>query len=192
MTDDLPDAVIEFREMEFSIWLSGSGVSRLQLPDVAGYMQTCRSLPPAVRIDIKKKKTAEAAGRILESAVAFLEDVMRGKPPREVPPVDLTSTGRFTRDVLGVVALIPWGETRSYCWVASCLEKPGAARAVGNAVARNPVPLLVPCHRVVRSNGETGGWSGPPGWKEVLLRLEEGLRPGGPTGRRAQVSERTK
>lgn len=179
MIENEPDVVIEIHEMEFDLWLSGAGITRLELPDVGQYMERCRSLPAAVRIDIKKESTAPA-GRILESAAVFLEDLMSGKAPREAPPADLEGVGRFARDALRVVALIPWGETRSYSWVASCLEKPAAARAVGNAVARNPVPLLVPCHRVVRSDGGTGGWSGPTGWKEVLLQLE--ARDGRPVG----------
>jgi methylated-DNA-[protein]-cysteine S-methyltransferase len=50
--------------------------------------------------------------------------------------------------------------------------RPGAARAVGGAVGRNPVALAIPCHRVLRSDGRIGGWSGWPGWKEWLLDLE--------------------
>lgn len=175
-----PDAVIKLCDMEFRVWLSGGGITRLELPGVGQYMETCRNLPAAVRIDIRKE-TAAPAERIVESAAVFLEDFLTGKPPRETPPADLESASHFTGDVLRAVEEIPWGETRSYAWVASYLEKPAAARAVGSAVARNPVPLLVPCHRVVRSDGGTGGWSGAPGWKEVLLQLEAGL--GRPAGR---------
>jgi methylated-DNA-[protein]-cysteine S-methyltransferase len=74
--------------------------------------------------------------------------------------------------VLEVVYRIPWGAVSSYGQVASMAGRPGAARAVGGAVGRNPVVLAIPCHRVLRSDGRIGGWSGWPGWKEWLLDLE--------------------
>jgi len=68
--------------------------------------------------------------------------------------------------------LIPYGETRSYTWVAEQLGKAGAVRAVGQALARNPLPIIVPCHRVVAKDGKLGGYSGGVEKKDYLLRLE--------------------
>lgn len=78
----------------------------------------------------------------------------------------------FTRQVLEVVYRIPWGTVSSYGQVAAMAGRPGAARAAGGAVGRNPVALVIPCHRVLTSDGRIGGWSGRPGWKEWLLDLE--------------------
>ncbi len=87
-------------------------------------------------------------------------------------PLDLSGHTPFRRQVWEVTQRIPYGETRSYAWVARQLGKPRAARAVGQALGANPVPMLVPCHRVVGSDGSLGGYTGGPGWKERLLRLE--------------------
>jgi methylated-DNA-[protein]-cysteine S-methyltransferase len=69
--------------------------------------------------------------------------------------------------------MIPYGETRSYGWVADKLDLPKAARGVGQALARNPLPIVIPCHRVISGNGSLGGFSGGVEIKELLLRLEE-------------------
>ncbi len=80
----------------------------------------------------------------------------------------------FQRVVLQAVAAIPYGETRAYGQIAAAIGRPKAARAVGRAVATNPMPIVVPCHRVVGSNGALHGYSGPGGLatKARLLALE--------------------
>ena len=99
--------------------------------------------------------------------------------------VDLTTTrvnwelvSPFQGDVLKTACTIPYGQVRSYGWVAKVLNKPGASRAVGGALRRNPVPLIVPCHRVIQSNGLLGGFSGLMNnvQKEKLLALEGFLK----------------
>lgn len=88
-------------------------------------------------------------------------------------PLDLTAVTPFRRRVLEQATTIPRGEVRSYGWLARHVGKPGAARAVGSAMATNPVPLIVPCHRVVRSDGHIGAYSlGGPDNKWRLLRHE--------------------
>ena len=67
---------------------------------------------------------------------------------------------------------IPRGEVRSYSWLDRRIGKPGAARAVGNALSTNPFPLIIPCHRAVRSNGRIGGFQGGPTMKRELLEME--------------------
>ena len=74
--------------------------------------------------------------------------------------------------VYNVVKTIPRGEVRSYGWVADQIGQPGAARAVGNALNRNPYPIIIPCHRVVGKNS-LGGYSGGVALKIKLLKLEE-------------------
>ncbi len=86
-------------------------------------------------------------------------------------PVDLRGVTPFQADVLRVTAAIPRGEVRPYAWLAREVARPSAVRAAGSAVARNPVPLMIPCHRVVRSDGHMGNYS--LGGPEVKLRLLE-------------------
>lgn len=94
-------------------------------------------------------------------------------------PVDLDDFPPFTREVLCVVRRIPAGETRSYEAVAREAGRPKAVRAVGQALRENPMPLIIPCHRVIASSGGLGGFSGPggPESKRRLLALEGVVSP---------------
>lgn len=92
-------------------------------------------------------------------------------------PVDLRSVTPFQRKVLETTASIPPGEVRSYGWVAKEMGRPGATRAVGSALNRNPVPVIVPCHRVARSDGALGEYAFGPDMKRDLLAAE-GIDPG--------------
>ena len=87
-------------------------------------------------------------------------------------PLDLSPSTPFQRRVLEVVSGIPRGEVRPYVWVAREAGSPGASRAVGNVMANNPVPLLVPCHRVVKNDGRTGNYAFGADEKVGLLELE--------------------
>ncbi len=85
---------------------------------------------------------------------------------------DIAHLGDFTRRVLNEVSRIPFGAVRSYREIGMRLGYPMAARAVGQAVGRNPIPIVIPCHRVVTSSGGLGGFSMGLGLKERLLALE--------------------
>jgi len=85
---------------------------------------------------------------------------------------DLQGVPAFGRQVLLKALEIPWGEVRPYAWLAREIGRPGAARAVGQALGRNPVPVLIPCHRAVRSDGGLGGYAFGLALKERLLALE--------------------
>ncbi|HEX6946770.1 MAG TPA: methylated-DNA--[protein]-cysteine S-methyltransferase [Acidimicrobiia bacterium] len=99
------------------------------------------------------------------------EALEAGRPGKV--PVDLRSVTPFQERVLRVTAGIPRGEVRPYSWLAKEVGKPSAVRAAGSAVARNPVPLMIPCHRVVRADGRIGNYSlGNPENKVVLLSHE--------------------
>lgn len=91
-------------------------------------------------------------------------------------PLDLSEATPFQQRVLGVVQGIPRGEVRPYAWVASEAGSPRASRAVGTVMANNPVPLLIPCHRVVRNDGTTGDYAFGASVKAGLLE-EEGVSP---------------
>ncbi len=86
-------------------------------------------------------------------------------------PLDLVGTP-FQLAVWAAVSGIRRGETRSYGWVAASVGRPGAARAVGRAMSTNPIPLMVPCHRVIASGGGIGGYGGGLDAKRALLRAE--------------------
>lgn len=93
--------------------------------------------------------------------------------------LDLGHATAFLRAVWEATRRIPRGETRSYSWVAEHVGKPRALRAVGQAMARNPVPIVVPCHRVVSKDGGLGGFGGGLEMKRRLLELEaRGGKPG--------------
>jgi O-6-methylguanine DNA methyltransferase len=79
----------------------------------------------------------------------------------------------FQRAVWAACMEIPEGETRSYKWIAERIGKPGAARAVGSALGKNPFAPVVPCHRVIKSDGSPGGFSGPGGLKTKLRLLKK-------------------
>jgi methylated-DNA-[protein]-cysteine S-methyltransferase len=87
-------------------------------------------------------------------------------------PLDLRLSKGFRRSVLAHLQQIPYGATESYAQVAAAAGSPGAVRAAGTACATNPVPIVVPCHRVVRSDGSSGGYAGGPDAKRSLLTLE--------------------
>jgi methylated-DNA-[protein]-cysteine S-methyltransferase len=87
-------------------------------------------------------------------------------------PLDWESIKPFQRAVLKATSTIPFGETRSYGWVAHKIGKPRAFRAVGHALATNPIPIILPCHRVIGSDGGLHGYGGGLPMKAMLLKLE--------------------
>lgn len=88
-------------------------------------------------------------------------------------PLDLRGVSEFRRRVMEAAATIPRGQVRPYGWLAQSIGRPGAARAAGSAMSHNPVPLIVPCHRVVRADGHIGAYSlGGPENKWILLTAE--------------------
>lgn len=104
-----------------------------------------------------------------------LEDLVRhalDDGTTEGVPIDLSGLAEFQQSVLTTCATIPTGTVRSYGWIAEEIHKPGAVRAVGTALGRNPIPLIVPCHRVVRSDGSVGNYAFGPEMKHDLLVRE--------------------
>lgn len=87
-------------------------------------------------------------------------------------PLDFQLSGGFRRDVLALLPQISYGTTASYADIAREVGRPRAVRAVGSACATNPLPIVVPCHRVVRSDGSPGGYAGGLEAKRMLLGIE--------------------
>ena len=99
-----------------------------------------------------------------------------GKRVSFADKLDLGRASSFQREVWKTTRSIPYGETRSYARVAGRVGLPRAARGVGQAMARNPIPLVIPCHRVVGSDGSLVGFGGGIELKRRLLRIEAGAR----------------
>jgi methylated-DNA-[protein]-cysteine S-methyltransferase len=108
----------------------------------------------------------------LDAAARELDEYFGGHRTRFDLPLDFRLAAGFRREVLRHLPAIDYGTTASYAMVARMAGNPGAVRAVGTACGRNPLPVVVPCHRVVRSDGSPGGYVGGPAAKESLLRLE--------------------
>ena len=87
-------------------------------------------------------------------------------------PIDFRGIPEFQESVLSTCAMIPPGVVRPYGWIAGEIDNPGSVRAVGTALGRNPIPLLVPCHRVVKSDGSVGNYAYGPEMKQQLLIRE--------------------
>jgi methylated-DNA-[protein]-cysteine S-methyltransferase len=113
-----------------------------------------------------------AAPRRLDPAVRQLEEYFAHRREGFDLPLDLSLSSGFRRRVLQHLPAIGYGHTASYASVAAAVENPKAVRAVGSACATNPLPLLIPCHRVVRSDGGIGEYIGGPQTKRQLLDLE--------------------
>lgn len=92
--------------------------------------------------------------------IAELREYFAGKRKKFTFSGDLSGYTDFQRQVLNAAARIPYGEVRSYEWLAERANRPHAARAVGQVMARNPVPIIIPCHRVIGSSGQLCGFAG--------------------------------
>jgi methylated-DNA-[protein]-cysteine S-methyltransferase len=120
---------------------------------------------------------APSLAKLIQSIFEYLD---HGAPIARIPweLLDDSELSPFRKRVYRTIEHIPFGETRNYGWVAKQFRAQGCAQAVGNALAQNPFPILIPCHRVIRSSGDLGGYMGEvengekPRLKKHLLNLE--------------------
>ncbi|HDN79559.1 MAG TPA: methylated-DNA--[protein]-cysteine S-methyltransferase [Chloroflexi bacterium] len=108
----------------------------------------------------------------LEGLKAELDRYFRGYRVTFEEPLDFEAATPFRRAVWQEVRRIPWGETRTYREIAAAIGNPKATRAVGQALMANPIPIIIPCHRVIYSDGNLGGFSYGVEFKRKLLELE--------------------
>lgn len=101
-----------------------------------------------------------------------LKKYFEGYPVKFRYNTDLLEGGEFMKSVWKRLMDIPYGETRSYQWVAEQIGNPKACRAVGYANGKNPIPIIIPCHRVIQKNGLLGGYTGGIDIKKRLLEIE--------------------
>jgi methylated-DNA-[protein]-cysteine S-methyltransferase len=167
--EDLVDVAVERHDSPLGPLLvaaTGEGVVRLGLPieDEGGVLEElARRLSPRV---------LRAPRPSLTLARCQLEEYFDGGRTRFEVPLDWRLTRGFRREVLAVTAAIPYGRTATYSEVAAQAGSPRAARAAGTALATNPLPILVPCHRVLRRSGTIGPYRGGTEAKRRLLALE--------------------
>jgi len=120
------------------------------------------------------KRPVESGPEKVESAHHQLDEYLRGARKEFTLPIDWSLLRPFQQNVLQIVYAIPYGQTSTYGEIAHEIGNPHAARAVGRANATNPMPLVIPCHRVIGTDGKLHGYGGGDGLptKEWLLQLE--------------------
>jgi len=116
-----------------------------------------------------------AAARATDDVRRELDEYFGGARRRFDVPLDRRLMSRFMRDVLGATSRVSFGDLATYGEIAGRIGRPSAARAVGAALGANPIPIVIPCHRVVGANGKLTGYGGGLPRKEALLRLEGSL-----------------
>jgi AraC family transcriptional regulator, regulatory protein of adaptative response / methylated-DNA-[protein]-cysteine methyltransferase len=114
-------------------------------------------------------------GNHLKDYVRAIVAHLRGRLPHLDLPIDIQATA-FRRRVWEQLRKIPYGQTRTYGQIAKAVGEPGAARAVGQACGANPVAIVIPCHRAVRGDGDTGGYRWGPARKAKILESERSVR----------------
>jgi len=153
-------ASIKTSDGEFTARFSDRGLAQLDFPDRAPASDfRAQDLPPRMRAWLR---TTERALRL----------TLSGRVARALPPLDLSGGTDFQRSVWDALRKIPAGKTRSYGEIAREIGRPRAVRAVGQACGANPIPVLIPCHRVLAARGRLGGFSADLAWKKRLLARE--------------------
>jgi methylated-DNA-[protein]-cysteine S-methyltransferase len=138
----------------------------------------CVAFEDEDRDEVMARLARELSPRILEDVAATdavrreLDQYFAGERRRFGLRLDRRLIHGIARDVLAATARVPFGRTTTYGELAERIGNPRAARAVGNALGSNPIPIVVPCHRVLRTGGALGGYAGGLDRKERLLRLE--------------------
>jgi methylated-DNA-[protein]-cysteine S-methyltransferase len=117
-------------------------------------------------------KNAAAAPQCFGDLIDRCRAYFSGHPAEFPDKIDVAGATPFQRAVWQAARQIPYGQTRGYAWLADRAGNPKAAQAAGQALARNPLPVIIPCHRVLAGDGKLGGFSGGLAMKEFLLKLE--------------------
>jgi len=121
---------------------------------------------------VKELKTTKPAGKMIHRVVKQLEEYFAGQRKKFDLVFDLEGTS-FQKQVWNELAKIPFGKTVSYRDIAKRIKNPRAVRAVGSANSKNPLCVIMPCHRVIASSGALGGYNGGLDTKKTLLQLEK-------------------
>ena len=161
MKNHFVELPISTRDGQFTARYSENGLIELDFP-------ARRVSPRAVKRNGVPAKTRNWH-RTTETA---LKNVLAGNEPENLPPLDWNGATAFQKSVWSEMLKISPGRAKSYGEIAAAIGKPKAVRAVGGACGANPIPVLVPCHRVLAANQKLGGFSGGLEWKRKLLARE--------------------
>ena len=149
------------------VWMYGTALGQVAIAEEDGRVTNLFFAGENVPPDMRREETDA-----LKKAAQQLQEYLQGK--RTVFDIPLAPDGTaFQKQVWEALLKIPYGETSSYGKLARDIGKPGAARAVGLANNRNPIPVIIPCHRVIGSDGSLVGYGGGLPMKEKLLALEK-------------------
>jgi methylated-DNA-[protein]-cysteine S-methyltransferase len=143
---------------------SAAGLKRIALPQ-SSEEKALAALKPLGEATLNKE--------YFKDLVQRLQAYFNGQPADFPDKLDFYGATDFQRDIWEATRRIPYGETQNYAWVARQIGKPAAARAVGQALGKNPLPIIIPCHRVISSDGKLGGFTGGLAMKKRLLALEK-------------------
>ena len=126
----------------------------------------------AVFLVLEKVQEAKPSVAFFENTIKRLQAYFSGKAVDFKDELDFGDSTPFQRSIWEATMKIPYGKTHTYAWVADQAGKPKALRAAGQALGQNPLPIIVPCHRVTSTGGGLGGFSGGLATKKYLLKLE--------------------
>ena len=160
MKNNLIELSISTRDGQFVARYSENGLAELNFPNA----KSCSRAAKQNGISVKIKNWH----RLTETA---LKKILAGKKSK-LPPLDWNGATDFQKSVWRQMLKISPGKTKSYGEIASAIKNSKAVRAVGGACGANPIPVLVPCHRVLAANKKIGGFSGGLDWKRSLLKRE--------------------
>ena len=127
----------------------------------------------AVSLLLEKVPDAAPSAVFFEGLIKHLQIYFSGKSVDFREELDFSGATPFQRSIWEATMKIPYGKTHTYAWVAEQAGKPKAVRAAGQALGQNPLPIIVPCHRVTSTGGGLGGFSGGLATKKYLLKLEK-------------------
>lgn len=123
-------------------------------------------------VEQHRYETTDDPPQVLRDCLSQLDEYFAGRLKRFDIPLDLSSGTNFYREVWRLIQAIPYGRTRSYSTIAETLGRPQASRAVGQANGHNPIPIIIPCHRVIGKDGGLTGYAYGLDIKEALLAIE--------------------
>ena len=184
MSDHAISATLDGGGVPFRVAATDHGiVAAAWEPDEDAFNAAIRARLRIPVVPVKDVPANDAARTLLDAALPVISSLLRGqRRDASAIPVDLRDRPPFERQALEIVRGVGWGETASYGGIARLMGAPRAARAVGGALGRNPISMLIPCHRIIAGDGTLGGYGGD-GWldrerqrsrKEALL-LREGV-----------------
>ena len=177
---DITAAAAEAGLLDIAYVTEDSPVGKLLLASTPEGLVTISYVDHWDADDVLEKLASKVSPRILRAPRKLdatrrqLDEYFGGTRRQFDVPIDWQLTHGFTRQVLQTTAKIPYGDTSTYKHVAAEAGSPRGSRAAGNALGSNPIPIVVPCHRVLHTGGDLGGYTGGLQIKRTLLGIESG------------------